>query len=69
MQLLKYFALTIASALVACGGFPATHPDAIKNNASNYKADFQDCKQSYPETPDGVYLKQRIACLKLKGWQ
>jgi len=69
MQLRKYFALTIASGLVACGGFPTTHPDAAKNNASTYKGDLKDCAQAYPETPDGIYLRQRVACLKLKGWQ
>ena len=69
VQLIKYIATIITSGLVACGGFPTTHPDTTKNNASIYKTDLQDCKQSYPESPEGVYLKQRINCLKLKGWQ
>jgi hypothetical protein len=55
--------------LVACGGFPTTHPDPAKNNSTNYKNDLKDCAQAYPETPDGVYLKRRIACLQLKGWR
>jgi len=60
----------ITLGLLACSsGFPTTHPDAAKNNVATYKADLKDCAQSYPETPDGVYLKQRISCLKLKGWQ
>ena len=69
MQLRKYFALTIALGLLASCSFPSTHPDAAKNNPATYKADLKDCTQAYPETPDGVYLKQRISCLKLKGWQ
>jgi predicted small lipoprotein YifL len=65
----KSFAVIMALALTACGGFPTTHPDAAKNNPANYKVDIQDRAQSYPETPDGVYLKRRIECTKLKGWR
>lgn len=65
----KYFALTFVLCLVACGGFPTTHPDPAKNTPSNYQRDFKDCKEAYLETPDGVYLKQRITCLELKGWR
>ena len=61
--------LFIGLILGACGGFPTTHPDPAKNNSVNYKNDVKDCEQSYPETPDGVYLKRRIACLQLKGWR
>ena len=49
--------------------FPTTHPDASKNNPIAYKVDVRDCARSYPETPDGVYLRQRISCLQLKGWK
>jgi hypothetical protein len=65
----QYATLMIALTLVACGGFPTTHPDPAKNNPTTYKTDVKDCAQSYPETPDGVYLKRRIACLELKGWK
>jgi hypothetical protein len=61
--------LLIGLMLFACGGFPTTHPDPAKNNSANYKTDVKDCAQAYPETPDGVYLKHRIACLQLKGWK
>ena len=61
--------LLIGLMLFACGGFPTTHPDPAKNNPVNYKTDVKDCAQAYPETPDGVYLKHRIACLQLKGWK
>ena len=69
MRFVKCLVFPVALGLVACGGFPTTHPDAAKNNPATYQKDIKDCAQSYPETPDGVYLKQRIACLKLKGWQ
>jgi len=69
MRISKYLAITFSFSLVACGGFPTMHPDAAKNNAATYKTDLKDCVQSYPETPDGVYLKLRISCMKLKGWQ
>ena len=60
----------ITLGLLACSnGFPTTHPDPAKNNTSTYKADVKDCAQSYPESPDGVYLRKRISCLELKGWK
>jgi hypothetical protein len=65
----KCLAITFALGLFACGSFPTTHPDPAKNNPANYKADVKDCAQAYPEGPDGVYLKRRIACLELKGWR
>ena len=61
--------LLIGLILGACGGFPTTHPDPAKNNSANYKNDVKDCAQAYPEAPDGVYLKHRIACLQLKSWR
>jgi hypothetical protein len=65
----EYLVLVIASTLFACSGFPSAHPDASKNNPTNYKSDIKDCAQAYPETSDGAYLKRRIACMKLKGWE
>ena len=64
-----YASLLIGLLLGACGGFPTTHPEPAKNNSANYKTDIKDCAQAYPETPDGVYLKSRIACMQLKGWR
>ena len=69
IEVVRVLVLVMAgSTLLACG-FPTTHPDPVKNNPANYKTDLKDCAQSYPETPDGVYLKQRISCLELKGWK
>jgi hypothetical protein len=69
MRVDKWITMTFILGLVACSSFPTTHPDAAKNNAATYKTDLKDCVQSYPETPDGVYLKRRIACMELKGWK
>ena len=69
MRVGKCLAMTFALVLVACGGFPTTHPDPAKNNPTTYKMDLKDCAQSYPETPDGTYLKRRISCMELKGWK
>jgi hypothetical protein len=55
--------------LVACAQFPVTHPDAAKNNPTQYKADMKDCTLNYPESGTGVYLKERKSCMELKGWQ
>ena len=60
--------LIVGFTLIACG-FPTTHPDPAKNNPATYKIDLKNCAESYPETPDGVYLKRRISCLELKGWK
>ena len=45
-----------------------THHDPVKNNSATYKVNLKDSALDYPETPDGVYVKSRIACLELKGW-
>ena len=69
VRLGKYLPISITFFLAACGGFPTTHPDPVKNNPATYKTDVRDCAQSYPETADGSFLKRRITCLQLKGWQ
>ena len=69
MRVGKSLTMILTLGLVACGGFPTTHPDAAKNNPATYKIDLKDCVESYPETPDGAYLKHRISCLELKGWK
>ena len=61
-------ALTLAASMLACTGFPDQHDDPAKTPAAN-QADLKDCARAYPETPDGVYLKQRVSCMKLKGWK
>ena len=60
--------LTILFALTACG-FPDKNIDPVKNNPQAHRQDMKDCALAYPETPDGVYLKRRVGCMELKGWQ
>ena len=69
IRMRKHLPSIFALGLVACGGFPTTHPDPAKNNPATYKLDLKDCAQAYPETPDGIYLKRRISCMELKGWK
>jgi predicted small lipoprotein YifL len=54
--------------LGACG-FPDKNIDPVKNNVQVHRQDMKDCALAYPETPDGVYLKRRVGCMELKGWQ
>ena len=66
----KFLSIAVCLFAVACGGsFPTKHPDPAKNNPATYKIDLKDCAQSYPETPDGAYLRRRISCMELKGWK
>jgi hypothetical protein len=61
--------LLCSVSMLACTGFPDQHDDPAKNNSATNQADLKECAKSYPETPDGVYLKQRVSCMKLKGWK
>lgn len=71
--MIKRFSTTIgilvfAASMLACTSFPDEHADPAKNTSAANQADLKACARSYPETPDGVYLKQRVSCMKLKGW-
>jgi hypothetical protein len=66
---LRVFLLIASIALLGCSGFPDKNSDPAKNNVATHRVDMRDCAQSYPETADGVYLKQRISCMELKGWK
>lgn len=61
--------LVCAIGVLACTGFPDEHSDSAKNTPAANQADLKDCARAYPETPDGVYLKQRVSCMRLKGWK
>ena len=61
--------LIAASALLACSQYPDVNVDPAKNNSVTFKRDALDCAQAYPEAGSGVHIKQRIGCMKLKGWQ
>jgi hypothetical protein len=64
------FGLLAVSALFGCGSmmYPDVNVDSAKNNKVTFQRDAVDCAQSYPESGSGVHVKQRIACMNLKGW-
>ena len=62
--------LLVISVLLGCVLmiYPDVNVDPAKNNKVTFQRDAVDCAQSYPETGSGVHVKQRIACMNLKGW-
>jgi hypothetical protein len=63
------FNLTAVSTLFGCSLYPDVNVDPAKNNKATFQRDAVDCAQAYPESGSGVHIKQRISCMKLKGWQ
>ena len=61
--------LIATSALLGCSLYPDVNVDPAKNNKATFQRDALDCAQAYPEAGSGVNIKQRIGCMKLKGWQ
>jgi hypothetical protein len=63
--------LLITSVLFGCASmiYPDINVDPAKNNKATFQRDAVDCVQSYPESGSGVHVKQRIACMNLKGWR
>ena len=62
------FALLVGAILMGCSLYPDVNTDPAKNNKATFQRDAVDCAQSYPESGSGVHVKQRIACMNLKGW-
>ena len=58
----------MSSALFACSLYPDVNTDPAKNNKATFQRDAIDCAKSYPEAASGMHVKQRIACMNLKGW-
>lgn len=54
--------------IFACTVYPDVNHDPSKNNRAAFRRDATDCAQAYPEVSSGVQVKQRIACMNLKGW-
>ena len=66
---MKYLAcLFAAMTLFSCSSYPDKNVDPAKNNKATFRQDALDCAQSYPESGAGVHVKERIACMNLKGW-
>jgi hypothetical protein len=61
--------LLLASFLLACSSYPDVNIDPAMNNKATFQRDAIDCARSYPETGSGVHVRQRINCMKLKGWR
>lgn len=56
-------------ALAACTSYPDVNQDPAKNNRQTFQRDALECAQAYPDAGSGVHVRQRIDCMKLKGWQ
>ena len=54
--------------LLACTSYPEKNLDPSKNNIATFQRDAIDCAQAYQEAGTGAHVKQRIACMNLKGW-
>ena len=62
------FGLLATFLLTGCSLYPDMNIDSAKNNKATFRQDALDCAQSYPESGSGIHVKQRIACMNLKGW-
>jgi len=60
--------LLVGYVLMGCSLYPDVNIDPAKNNKATFRQDALDCAQSYPDSGSGVHVKQRIACMNLKGW-
>ena len=70
MRTVLKWATLLSAALVlwACTTYPTVNEDPAKNNQATFQKDALDCAKDYPEAGGGVHVKQRIACMNLKGW-
>lgn len=68
---MKGFILSSAllASLFACSAYPDNNIDPTKNNKATFERDAIECAQAYPEAGSGVHVRQRINCMKLKGWR
>ena len=60
--------LLSSSILLGCSLYPDQNTDPTKNNKATFQKDAVDCAQAYPESGSGAHVKQRIACMNIKGW-
>jgi hypothetical protein len=59
----------LTGALTACSAYPDKNIDPVKNNKVTFERDAIECAQAYPEAGSGAHVRQRIHCMKLKGWR
>ena len=62
--------MTLVITLLACSG-PRLNQniDPSRSNPITYRQDLRECQEDYPEVDSGVYLKERMGCMSLKGWR
>jgi hypothetical protein len=59
----------LVGVITACSTYPDENIDPAKNNKASFERDAIECAQSYPEAGSGIHVRQRISCMKLKGWR
>jgi hypothetical protein len=64
-----FSSLFLLTTLIGCSLYPDVNSDPAKNNKVTFQRDALDCAKAYPEAGSGVHVKQRIACMNLKGWR
>jgi len=64
-----FSSLFLLASLLGCSSYPEVNSDPAKNNKATFQRDALDCAKAYPEAGSGVHVKQRIACMNLKGWK
>ena len=65
---IRALTLLLTFSLLGCSIYPDVNTDPAKNNKATFQRDAIDCAKSYPEISSGAHIKQRIACMNLKGW-
>jgi hypothetical protein len=63
------FWVAIIACLTACVSMPDTNQDPVKNNLANFRKDFKECREDYPESGSGAHVRQWEGCMNLKGWK
>lgn len=63
-----FIGFSLVSLVMGCSVHSYVNLDPAKNNKVTFRQDTLECAQAYPEVASGAYLKERIACMKLKGW-
>ena len=62
------FYLSFGFLLSGCATKAPVNTDPSQNNPATYKRDLADCKEAYPGSNTGIEIKERLACMRLKGW-
>ena len=63
-----FIGFSLASLAIGCSVYPDLNSDPSKNNKVTFRRDALECAQAYPEAASGAYVKERIACMNIKGW-